>query len=102
MHSPFGDYSLTIKFYQTFKLNYNPKNPPTSWEDITDNGWIVRTYIPNGNALYVVSVGSIARSGGGSALVQAQKKLAKKLPQPKNWILRMLKEKMKTNIYINK
>jgi len=60
-------------------VNYNPKNPPTSWEDITDNGWIVRTYIPNGNALYVVSVGSISRSGGGSALVQAQKKLAKKL-----------------------
>ena len=50
----------------------------TSWEEITDNGWI-RNHNPNGNALYVVSIGSISRRGGGSALVQAQKNLAKEL-----------------------
>lgn len=49
-----------------------------SWERVTDCGFI-RTHNPNGNALYVVSIGAISRSGGGTALIQAQKKLAKKL-----------------------
>lgn len=49
-----------------------------SWEKVTDHGWI-RTHNSFGNALYVVSVGSISRSGGGSVLIQAQKKLAKDL-----------------------
>ena len=49
-----------------------------SWEKITDFGWI-RTHNPMGNALYVVSLGAISRSGGGSALINAQKKLATEL-----------------------
>lgn len=60
-------------------FNYNPQNPPKSWELVTDNGFIERTHNPKGNALYVVSVGALSRSGGGSALVQAQKKLVQKL-----------------------
>ena len=54
-------------------------NPPKSWESITDNGYIKQTHNTNGNALYVVSVGAKSRSGGGSALLQAQKQLAEKL-----------------------
>lgn len=50
-----------------------------SWENITDNGFIKKTHQPGGNSLYVVSVGALSRSGGGSALVQAQKELVKKL-----------------------
>jgi len=60
-------------------INYDSENPPTSWEEITDNGWIKRTHDENGNALYVVSVGAVSRSGGGSALISAQKDLVKKL-----------------------
>ena len=58
-------------------INYD-RSTINSWENITDNGWI-RNHNPKGNALYVVSIGSISRSGGGSALVQAQKNLAKQL-----------------------
>lgn len=49
-----------------------------SWEKVTDYGFI-RTHNPRGNTLYVVSVGSISRKGGGSALIQAQKRLAREL-----------------------
>jgi len=61
------------------KIDYYPSNPPTSWEKITDNGYIRATYSPEGNAIYVVSIGAKSRSGGGSALVQEQKKLVEKL-----------------------
>jgi len=57
---------------------YEPENPPISWESVTDNGYI-RNHNPNGNALYIVSVGALSRSGGGSALIQAQINLAEKL-----------------------
>lgn len=60
-------------------IKYDPLNPPKSWEGITDNGYIKKTHNNNGNALYVVSVGAKSRSGGGSALVQAQKELAERL-----------------------
>ena len=60
-------------------IKYDPLNPPKSWESITDNGYIKQTHNTNGNALYVVSVGAKSRSGGGSALLQAQKQLAEKL-----------------------
>jgi len=60
-------------------INYDSRNPPTSWEAITDNGWIKKTHKPSGNALYVVSIGAISRSGGGSALLEAQKNLCRKL-----------------------
>lgn len=49
-----------------------------SWERVTDYGFI-RNHNPRGNALYVVSIGAISRSGGGTALIQAQKKLAEEL-----------------------
>lgn len=60
-------------------INYDVQNPPTSWESITDNGFIEKTHIANGSALYVVSIGAISRSGAGSALLEAQKKLKQKL-----------------------
>ena len=59
-------------------IEYDGQTPPKSWEEITDNGWI-KSHKKSGNALYVVSVGAISRSGGGSALLQAQKKLARGL-----------------------
>ena len=61
------------------KIDYNPLNLPKSWEQITDNGYIKATHNPEGNAIYVVSIGAKSRSGGGSALVKAQKKLVEKL-----------------------
>jgi hypothetical protein len=57
---------------------YNPENPPISWEAATDNGYI-RNHNLNGNTLYVVSIGAVSRSGGGSALISAQKNLTQKL-----------------------
>lgn len=59
-------------------INYTPENPPRSWEEITDNGYI-RNHSSKGNAIYVVSVGAKSRSGGGSALIQAQKNITEKL-----------------------
>lgn len=60
-------------------IKYNSENPPESWEAITDNGFIKNTHNPQGNALYVVSIGARSRSGGGTALIQAQKKLMEEL-----------------------
>jgi hypothetical protein len=60
-------------------INYDPANPPISWELITNDGYITNTHNPTGNGLYVVSIGAISRSGGGSALLQAQKGLVKEL-----------------------
>lgn len=60
-------------------IQYDTLNPPTSWESITDNGYIEKTHNPEGNALYIVSIGAISRSGAGSALLSAQKELARKL-----------------------
>ena len=61
------------------RIDYDPKNPPKSWEVITDNGYIKKTNNQNGNSIYVVSIGAKSRSGGGSALVEAQKNLVKRL-----------------------
>jgi len=60
-------------------INYSPFTSINSWESITDNGFIKKTHNPSGNSLYVVSIGAKSRSGGGSALVQAQKELTSKL-----------------------
>ena len=60
-------------------INYDVQNPPTSWESITDNGFIEKTHITDGTSLYVVSIGAISRSGAGSALLEAQKKLKQEL-----------------------
>ena len=61
---------------------YDLKNPPVSWESVTDNGWIKKSHDSNGNSLYVVSVGALSRSGAGSALLKAQKELSQKLNLP--------------------
>ncbi len=61
------------------RINYSVSNPPKSWETITDNGFICKSHVDNGNAIYVVSIGAKSRSGGGSALIQAQKELLEKL-----------------------
>lgn len=60
-------------------IDYDKQTPPTSWEEVTDNGWIRDSHKGNGNALYIVSLGAISRSGGGSALLKAQKDLAVEL-----------------------
>lgn len=52
---------------------------PSSWKNITDDGYIQKTHCQNGNAIYVVSVGSLSRSGGGSILIKAQIGLVKRL-----------------------
>ena len=59
-------------------IPYNLGDSVDSWESITDNG-LITNHNPNGNTLYIVSVGSISRSGGGSALINAQKGLTKRL-----------------------
>lgn len=62
-------------------INYDPNSPPISWEEITDNGWIRQTHNPEGNALYLASVGASPKAAGlgvGSTLVQEQIALAKK------------------------
>ncbi|MDQ1146555.1 ribosomal protein S18 acetylase RimI-like enzyme [Bacillus sp. SORGH_AS 510] len=37
-------------------VDFNPKHPDHSWEEITDHGYI-RNHNPNGNTLYVVDIG---------------------------------------------
>lgn len=63
-------------------IPYDSAHPVDKWEGVTDNGWITKTHNPQGNALYVVSVGVSPLAGGkgvGSQLVQAQKKLVEQL-----------------------
>lgn len=63
-------------------IPYDSAHPVEKWEAVTDNGWIAKTHTPQGNALYVVSVGVSPLAGGkgiGSQLVQAQKKLVQEL-----------------------
>jgi len=59
-------------------INYDPKKPPTSWYDITDNGWIEKTHNPKGNAMYGVSAGTYV-DGVGYHLVQELIQVAKNL-----------------------
>ncbi len=66
-------------------IDFDYHLPPTSWEEITDNGYIRATHKPTGNALYVVSVGvsrkveKLGIKGVGTALISAQKELATRL-----------------------
>lgn len=60
-------------------ISYTKGEPIRSWEYITDNGFIEKTHNPQGNALYIVSLGALSRSGGGSALITEQKALARRL-----------------------
>lgn len=60
---------------------YDPVASKT-WDEITDNGMIVRTHNPSGDALYVVSVGVAKKAQGndiGSKIVEIQKELTIKL-----------------------
>lgn len=60
-------------------IEYDVDNPPTSWEKITDNGYIKATHNKNGNALYVVSLGvsKFAQGKGlGSQLLEEAKRFA--------------------------
>lgn len=62
-------------------IDFDPDNPPTSWEETTDNGFIKETHISDGNALYAVSVGvsSWAQGKGlGSRMLSALKDVARK------------------------
>ncbi len=50
-----------------------------TWEEITDHGWIKTTHNPEGNCLYLVSVGASPKAQGqgvGSKLLTEQIKLA--------------------------
>lgn len=83
-------YSEGVKFVEAdarmvgvstaLRFNYDPKKPPTSWEEVTFNGWIIGTHNPDGDSLYLVSVG-VAQGyqgmGLGKELVEKQKELAK-------------------------
>ena len=60
-------------------ISYFKGDSIKSWEHITDNGYIKETHNPKGNALYIVSLGALSRSGGGSALLSRQKETARKL-----------------------
>lgn len=62
-------------------IDFDPANPCTSWEKITDNGLIKKTHKPRGNALYVISVGvsrQATRRGIGSALLAEQKNVGQR------------------------
>lgn len=63
-------------------ISFDPEDPPISWEETTDNGWIKNTHDRKGNALYLVSVGASPRAQGkgiGTKLVKEQIELTKKL-----------------------
>ena len=63
-------------------IQYDSGNVPTTWEVITDNGYITKTHKKDGNALYIVSLGVSGWAQGkglGSKLIEAQKELVKKL-----------------------
>ncbi len=58
-------------------IHYSTESMPKNWEIATDNGFIEKTHNPKGNALYIVSLGAVSRSGAGSALLSRQKELVK-------------------------
>lgn len=60
-------------------IDYKKGGTLKSWEAVTDNGYIEKTHNRTSNALYIVSLGALSRSGGGSALLAAQKALARRL-----------------------
>ncbi len=67
-------------------IMYDPKNPPNSWTEATNDGNISGTHNQGGNAIYVVSLGVSPRGrpgkkgiGVGTALLERQKQLAKEL-----------------------
>ena len=71
-----------IKGVATSQITTYDETSSHTWDEITDNGMIGKTHNPQGNALYVVSVGvgaDVQGRGVGGKLVQSQLELAKKL-----------------------
>lgn len=71
-----------IKGVSTSQITTYDPNSSRTWDEITDNGMIETTHNPDGNALYVVSVGVSADTQGkgiGGMLVKSQIELTKKL-----------------------
>lgn len=63
------------------RIGYEPGEAPRGWETTTNKGWIRATHRPEGNALYVVSVGvhpSHRERGVGAALVRAAQEHAER------------------------
>jgi ribosomal protein S18 acetylase RimI-like enzyme len=66
----------------TSQLIKYPNEKLTSWEEITDNGFITNSHCRGGNALYVVSLGISGKYRGmglGTQLLNSQKDLTKYL-----------------------
>lgn len=71
-----------VGFTNSQIVNFDYDKPPISWEEATDNGSIINSHKPYGNALYVVSLGilqNFRNQGIGTKLLEKQKMLAKKL-----------------------
>jgi hypothetical protein len=65
----------------SMRVTWSPGEDLKSWETVTDNG-LIRTHRPDGNALYVVSIGAEKLShvpGIGAALIQGQIALGQRL-----------------------
>ncbi|MEY4700392.1 MAG: hypothetical protein RL326_579 [Pseudomonadota bacterium] len=65
----------------SMRVNWSRGEDLKSWETVTDNG-LIRTHQPDGNALYVVSIGAEKLShipGIGAALIQGQIALGERL-----------------------
>lgn len=63
-------------------IEYAPDKIISSWNKITDNGWMEKTHNPKGNSLYIVSIGVLPKCFGGgigTKLLRAEKELVKKL-----------------------
>ncbi len=65
-------------------IDYNPKNPPNSWDEITGKCHISQTHNQNGNCLYIISLGVSPKIKGknlnlGSKLLNKQKQLGEEL-----------------------
>jgi len=72
----------TMAGVSTSQIIDYPNMDLTSWEKITDNGFITRSHNPKGNAIYVVSLGISNKYQGrglGSKLIEAQKQLVNRL-----------------------
>lgn len=69
-----------IKGVSTSQITIFPSSANT-WDELTDYGFMKRSHVPNGNALYIVSIGVSKDAQGmglGGMLVEAQKDFAKR------------------------